>query len=98
MTKEKKIKLIHMLYSKRLNSLLEQYDISRSSFYNGYVEREKLDKMYDQIRNEIMEFADTILEIETIDYIENDSLEVSTDESYDKVLARKINIIKKFLR
>mgnify|MGYP000438321785 CR=1 FL=1 len=48
---------------------LDKYDVSRSSFYHGFVEKEKLQPMYEEVRDKIMVMLDVIIEIEAVDFI-----------------------------
>lgn len=66
---DRKIQLIKKFYTNSLKQALDENDISRSSFYHGFVESEKLDAMYKDVRDKILFMADVIIEIETIEYI-----------------------------
>ena len=45
-----KIQLIKKFYTGSLKKQLDKYDVSRSSFYHGFVEKEKLQPMYEEVR------------------------------------------------
>lgn len=57
-----KIQLIKKFYTGSLKKQLDKYDVSRSSFYHGFVEKEKLQPMYEEVRDKIM-FTQNIIVI-----------------------------------
>lgn len=70
-----KIQLIKKFYTGSLKKQLDKYDVSRSSFYHGFVEKEKLQPMYEEVRDKIMLMLDVIIEIEAVDFIRSKSPE-----------------------
>lgn len=82
-----KIKLIKEFYTGSLKKTLDKYDVSRSSFYHGFVENEKLQPMYEDVRDKIIEMADIIIETEALDFIRR-----KTPEERKKILGADVII------